>query len=103
MEKLLLRIWYTLLVIVLLLLTDPAFASAPTRDKTCHHVAEHAETIHRAYVKGIDMGAVLIVYQGSDDWSRHMRDLVTKVYRSDTRDLDSKEMYRFTYDICMNK
>lgn len=92
-----------LLVIASLLFALPSFAATPTQDKTCHHVAEHAETIHKAYVKGIGVGAILLVYQGSDEWSRHMRDLVLKTYRSNTKHLDSKEVYRFTYAICMNK
>lgn len=78
-------------------------AAPPSQDKTCHMVADHAKTIHEAYVKDIDIGAVIIVYQGNDKWSVGMRDLVTKIYRSDSKDLDSREVYRFFYAMCMTK
>lgn len=105
MEKLLNRIWYALLVIIFLMIFEPSPANA-TDLKTeiaCRSIAEHAETIHKAYVKDIDIGAIIIVYQGNDKWSVGMRDLVTKIYRSDSKDLDSKAVYRFFYTICVSK
>lgn len=107
MEKLLNRIWYTLLVIIALMILEPGNANASAKVKLtpeeCHLVAQRTKTVHMAYKTGIKKETVLILYSGSGDYNRRMRDVVHKIYRSDSKEMDSDALYLVVYDICLTQ
>lgn len=107
MEKLLNRIWYALLVIIALMILEPGNANASSKVKLtpeeCHLVAQRTKTVHMAYKTGIKKETVLTLYSGNDEYNVRMRDVIHKIYRSNSKHMDSDALYLVVYDICLTQ
>lgn len=83
--------------------TANASAKVKLTPEECHLVAQRTKTVHMAYKTGIKKETVLILYSGSGDYNRRMRDVVHKIYRSDSKEMDSDALYLVVYDICLTQ
>ncbi|AUS01906.1 hypothetical protein NVP2044O_42 [Vibrio phage 2.044.O._10N.261.51.B8] len=93
----------TLVFITLLLnLTFQPHVVASTLTEDCKVRAETAKVLKMAYDKGLPKSQFLLVYQGSDEWNRSVRDIIHAIYRGDTDNVTASQLYDAVYSICLN-
>lgn len=83
--------------------TAHASAEVKLTPMECHATAEKTKTIHMAYKTGIKKETVLTLYSGNDEYNVRMRDVIHKIYRSNSKHMDSDALYLVVYDICLTQ